>query len=170
LPRALRAGLGSANKADRFASAGASPDEARVLATTAAVLSGALGVFVIVGVAVIEIHVEDAQSLKAKRGVVRSISQRLRNRFNVSVGEVGGQGTWQRATLGVSMTGSDETGIRRALENAVGFVEDMHVAQVIACEVETLRMPLDEEGPLPIGEDEEQAWDQNLGGMNQGEG
>ncbi len=124
----------------------------------------------IVGVAVIEIHVEDAQSLKAKRGVVRSISQRLRNQFNVSVGEVGGQGTWQRATLGVSMTGSDETGIRRALENAVGFVEDMHLAQVIACEVETLRMPLDEEGPLPIGEDEEQAWDQNLGGMNQGEG
>lgn len=124
----------------------------------------------IVGVAVIEIHVEDAQSLKAKRGVVRSISQRLRNQFNVSVGEVGGQGTWQRATLGVSMTGSDETGIRRALENAVGFVEDMHLAQVIDCEVETLRMPLDEEGPLPIGEDEEQAWDQNLGGMNQGEG
>ena len=68
------------------------------------------------------------------------------------------------------MTGSDETGIRRALENAVGFVEDMHLAQVIACEVETLRMPLDEEGPLPIGEDEEQAWDRNLGGMNQGEG
>ena len=124
----------------------------------------------IVGVAVIEIHVEDAQSLKAKRGVVRSVSQRLRNRFNVSVGEVGGQGTWQRATLGLSITGSDETGIRRALENAVGFVEDMHLAQVIACEVETLRMPLDEEGPLPIGEDEEQAWDRNLGGMNQGEG
>ncbi|MBB84733.1 MAG: hypothetical protein CL931_13060, partial [Deltaproteobacteria bacterium] len=79
-------------------------------------------------------------------------------------------GTWQRATLGLSITGSDETGIRRALENAVGFVEDMHLAQVIACEVETLRMPLDEEGPLPIGEDEEQAWDRNLGGMNQGEG
>ena len=86
----MRAGLGSADKADRFASAGALPAEARVRTTTAAVLSGALGVFVIVGVAVIEIHVEDAQSLKAKRGVVRSISQRLRNQFNVSVGEVGG--------------------------------------------------------------------------------
>lgn len=117
----------------------------------------------IVGVAVIEIHVEDAQSLKAKRGVVRSISQRLRNKFNVSVGEVGGQGTWQRATLGVSMTGSDEQGIRRSLEQAVGFVEDMHLAQVIACEVETLRMPLDEEGPLPTGGGEERAWDENLG-------
>ena len=107
---------------------------------------------------------EEAQSLKAKRGVVRSISQRLRNEFNVSVGEVGGQGTWQRATLGVSMTGSDEVGIRRALERAVGFVEDLHLAQVIACEVDTLRMPLDEEGPLPFGGEEAQAWDENLGG------
>lgn len=124
----------------------------------------------IVGVAVIEIHVEEAQSLKAKRGVVRAISQRLRNQFNVSVGEVGGQGTWQRATLGVSMTGSDETGIRRSLERAVGFVEDLHLAQVIACEVETLRMPLEQEGPLPVGGDEARAWDENLGGpKNDGE-
>ena len=118
----------------------------------------------IVGVAVIEIHVEESQSLKAKRGVVRSLSQRLRNRFNVSVGEVGGQGTWQRATLGISMTGSDEKGIRRALEKAVGFVEEMHLAQVLASDVETLRMPLEEEGPLPSGsDDEEWPWDESLG-------
>lgn len=118
----------------------------------------------IVGVAVIEIHVEESQSLKAKRGVLRSIAQRLRNRFNVSVGEVGGQGTWQRATLGISMTGSDETGIRRALEKAVGFVEEMHLAQVLASDVETLRMPLEEEGPLPSGgDDEEWPWDESLG-------
>ena len=117
----------------------------------------------IVGVAVIEIHVEDSQSLKAKRGVVRSLSQRLRNRFNVSVGEVGGQGTWQRATLGLSMTGSDEKGIRRALEKAVAFVEETHLAQVLASEVETLRMPLEEEGPLPTGDDEAMPWDENLG-------
>lgn len=122
----------------------------------------------IVGVAVIEIHVEDAQSLKAKRGVVRSISRRLRNEFNVSVGEVGGQGTWQRATLGLSMTGSDEQGIRRSLEQAVGFVEDLHLAQVIACDVDTLRMPLDEEAPLPWGGDETHAWDENLGGEKDG--
>jgi len=120
----------------------------------------------IVGVAVIEIHVEDSQSLKAKRGVVRALAQRLRNRFNVSVGEVGGQGTWQRATLGVSMTGSDEVGIRRALEKAVGFVEDTHLAQVLASDVETLRMPLEEEGPLPTGGDEPWPWDEDLGQPN----
>lgn len=119
-----------------------------------------------VGVAVVELHVEASQSLKAKRGVVRAISQRLRNKFNVSVGEVGGQGTWQRATLGLSMTGSDEVGIRRALERAVGFIEDLHLAQVLASEIEVLRMPLEAEGPLPSDADADWPWNENLGAAN----
>lgn len=122
----------------------------------------------IVGVGVIEIHVEDSQSLKAKRGVVRSIAGRLRNKFNLSVGEVGGQGTWQRATLGFSMTGSDEVAIRRALAKAIEFAEETHLAQVIDSEIEIIRMPLSAERPMgPSGshdhnnnsEDEDWPWD-----------
>ena len=117
----------------------------------------------IVGVAVIEIHVHDSQSLKAKRGVVRSIAGRLRNRFNVSVGEVGGQGTWQRATIGLSMTGGDEVGLRKALSKAVDFIEGMHVAQVVASEIEIVRMPLVEEtGGFELM-DEDLPWETNLG-------
>lgn len=122
----------------------------------------------IVGVAAIEIHVHDSQSLKAKRGVVRSIVHRLRNRFNVSVSEVGGQGTWQRATIGLSMTGSEEAGVRRALSKAISFVEEMHLAQVLASEIEIIRMPLseaeyavEEESRLG-GEDEDLPWSSNL--------
>ena len=119
----------------------------------------------IVGVAVVEIHVADSQSLKAKRGVVRSIAGRLRNRFNVSVGEVGGQGTWQRATIGLSMVGSDEVAVRRALQKAVDFVEGTHLAQVLASDVETFRMPLNEEAGLPTdGEGGPWPWDGDLDG------
>lgn len=96
----------------------------------------------VVGVAVIEIHVHDSQSLKAKRGVVRSITGRLRNKFNVSVGEVGGQGTWQRATIGLSMTGSDTVAVRRALLRAVAFVEEMNLAQVVDSDLEMIQLPL----------------------------
>jgi hypothetical protein len=120
----------------------------------------------IVGVAVVEIHVEASQSLKAKRGVVRSISGRLRSRFNISVGEVGGQGTWQRATIGLSMTGSDEGAVRRALQKAVDYVEGTHLAQVLGSEVEIVRMPLAEPREL-LGDDEELDWpwdDEGLGG------
>lgn len=103
---------------------------------------GGDGIRLVVGVAVVELHVHASQSLKAKRGVVRSISSRLRNRFNLSVNEVAGQGTWQRAVIGISMTGAEEVPVHRALEKAVRFVEATHLAEVLGSEIEILRLPL----------------------------
>lgn len=94
----------------------------------------------IVGAAVIELHVHGSQSLKEKRGVVRSVVQRLRNRFNVSVAEVGGQDTWQRAVLGIASTGNDRTYVRGQLMKALEFVEDLHLAEVTGGDVELLEL------------------------------
>ena len=44
----------------------------------------------VIGVLTLEIHVEDSHSLKEKRHVVKSLKDRLRVRFNVSVAEVEG--------------------------------------------------------------------------------
>ncbi|HSM86822.1 MAG TPA: DUF503 domain-containing protein [Candidatus Limnocylindrales bacterium] len=49
----------------------------------------------------LEIRIEAAHSLKDKRQVVRSMKDRLRNSFNVSVAELDATDLWQRATLGV---------------------------------------------------------------------
>ncbi len=55
----------------------------------------------------LEIRIEAAQSLKDKRQVVRSVKDGLRRHFNVAVAELDGEGTWQRATIGVvSISGS----------------------------------------------------------------
>lgn len=117
----------------------------------------------IVGAALVEIHVHESQSLKAKRGVVRSISGRLRNRFNLSVAEVGGQGTWQRALIGLSMTGSEEVPLRRALEKAVASIEKMHLAEVVASEIEMIRLPISEETGLADDMDEDLPWSSGPG-------
>ncbi len=95
----------------------------------------------LVGAALIELHVHGSQSLKQKRGVVRSIVQRLRTRFNLSVAEVGGQDTWQRVSLGLAIAGSNEMVLRRQLEKALGFIEDLHLAEVLGAEVEILDLP-----------------------------
>lgn len=116
----------------------------------------------IVGAAVVEILVHESQSLKAKRGVVRSISGRLRNRFNASVSEVGGQGTWQRAVIGLSMTGSEEVPLRRALEKAVRAIEEMHLAEVIGSEIEMIRLPISEVGLESAVGEEDLPWSRNL--------
>ena len=98
----------------------------------------------IVGAAVVELHVHGSQSLKEKRGVVRSVVQRLRNRFNVSVAEIGGQDTWQRAVLGIAATGNDRTYVRGQLGKALEFIEDMHLAEVNRSDVELLELCYDE--------------------------
>ena len=95
----------------------------------------------IVGVAIVELRVHGSQSLKSKRGVVRSITQRLRNRFNVSVSEVGGQDTWQRAELGIASVGADRAHVRGRVDRAVEFIENLHLAEVVSVDVEVLELP-----------------------------
>ena len=106
----------------------------------------------IVGAAVVEIHIHGSGSLKQRRGVVRSIAQRLRNRFNLSVAEVGGQDTWQRAALGMSAAGSDATAVRNLLDRAVVFVEELHLAEVVDSDVELVELPYSERGTPRRGE------------------
>lgn len=113
----------------------------------------------IVGAALVELHVHGSHSLKQKRGVVRSIVSRVRSRYNVSVAEVGGQDTWQRAVLGVAATGLDARSVRRTLERVVDYVESLHLAEVRASDVEILDLPYAENAgdgddtPLPWEEE-----------------
>jgi uncharacterized protein len=55
----------------------------------------------------LELNIEAAQSLKDRRQVVRSLKDRLRTSFNVSVAELDSAELWNRATVGVvSVSGS----------------------------------------------------------------
>ena len=55
----------------------------------------------------VEIRIPTSQSLKDRRQVVRSLLDGARRRFEVSAAEVGGQDTWQLATLGFAVVSSD---------------------------------------------------------------
>ena len=98
----------------------------------------------IVGAALIELHVHGSQSLKAKRGVVKSLTARMRNKFNVAVAEVGGQDTWQRAVLGLAAAGSNRVAVRKLLERACEFIVELHLAEVRNVDIEVIDLPHDE--------------------------
>ncbi len=91
-----------------------------------------------VAAARVELHVHGSQSLKQKRGVVSSIKQRVRNKFNVSIAEVGGQDTWQIAVLGMAAVSEEGQDARLRLESAIDYIIDLHLAEVIDQEVEIL--------------------------------
>lgn len=77
----------------------------------------------IVAVALFEIHIEYAQSLKEKRMVVRSLKDRLRNTFNVSANEVGLQDLHQRARVAVSFIADRHDSADSLLDKIQNWVE-----------------------------------------------
>jgi uncharacterized protein YlxP (DUF503 family) len=70
----------------------------------------------------VEIRIPDAQSLKDRRQVVRSLVDGARQRFGVSAAEVGGQDTWQRATLGFAVVASEARLAEEVLDSIDRFL------------------------------------------------
>lgn len=50
----------------------------------------------------LQLRIEHSRSLKARRQVVRSLKEKLRRGFNISVAEMDEAVTWQSATLGIA--------------------------------------------------------------------
>ena len=55
--------------------------------------------------------------------------------------EVGGQDTWQLAVLGLATVGSDRRKVRALLDQALVYIEDLHLAEVLHSDVELLDLP-----------------------------
>jgi uncharacterized protein YlxP (DUF503 family) len=72
----------------------------------------------VVGVVVWELDVLGAHSLKDKRRVVKSMTERMRNRFNAGVAETGHQDVWQRAQLSACVV-SNERGHADSMLDAI---------------------------------------------------
>ena len=82
----------------------------------------------------LEIRIEAAHSLKDKRQVLRSVKDRLRNSFNISIAEIDATDLWQRATLGVvSISGSRDylDGLMRNVEQAAVRLANNVGAEVV---------------------------------------
>ena len=77
-----------------------------------------------VGVARVELHMAENSSLKGKRMVVKSVAQRVRNRFNVAVAEVDTQDAWQVATLGIVCVSEDPRHSNEMLSKVIDFITE----------------------------------------------
>jgi len=77
----------------------------------------------VIGTMRLEIHLPEADSLKAKRCVVNHVKERVRHRFNASIAEVGHQELWQRTTLGVAVVGEAAPVLDRALHEILAVIE-----------------------------------------------
>ncbi len=75
-----------------------------------------------VGICKVKLRLPDNLSLKGKRQVVKSVTARLKNKFNVSVAEVEDNDLWQLATIGICFVSNDKRFTNEVLSKAVELV------------------------------------------------
>lgn len=79
-----------------------------------------------VGVCRIKFRLPENLSLKGKRQVVKSITARVGDRFNVGVAEVDDQDLWQLATIGIACISNDSRLANEVLSKVVDFITNSH--------------------------------------------
>jgi len=96
------------------------------------------GTKMVVGTLYLRFVIRGSQSLKDKRQVVRSFKDRVRNRFNASVAEVGSLENCQSATLGVAVVANDHAHVQSVLASIAQLAGGLRDAELVACETEIL--------------------------------
>src|SRR5829696_9604946 len=90
-----------------------------------------------VGVARVTLYLEDTFSLKDKRQVIRSITQKVRNQFNAGIAEVADLDDPRAATLAIVVVSNAANHAQEMLQTVIDFIE----RRVVLGEVETELIP-----------------------------
>ena len=91
-----------------------------------------------VGLLTLELHIAEAQSLKDKRQVIRSLKDRLRNHFNVAVAELDFEDVWQRSVVGVVTLSNEEHHVEEALQKVLAEADKILGPVLVAHAVDLL--------------------------------
>jgi len=94
----------------------------------------------VIGALHLELILHQCQSLKDKRSALRKIQSRIRNAFEVSVAEVGGQDLWQRAEIGIVTVGSDRVVVNQVMDRVLNFVDSLGMAELINHKIELVNL------------------------------
>lgn len=76
-----------------------------------------------IGACKVRLRLPENDNLKGKRQTSKSIIERVKNRFNVSIAEVGDHELWQVITLGVTCVSTSPQHVNEVLSKVVDFIE-----------------------------------------------
>ncbi len=92
----------------------------------------------IVGLLTLDLHIPESHSLKSKRMVIKSLIDRIRNKFNVSVAEVDANNLWQRSVIGIAYVANETVIINKVFEKIRTLVLSTHSVELIDSTMEML--------------------------------
>jgi uncharacterized protein YlxP (DUF503 family) len=90
----------------------------------------------VIGICTVELFLPGTASLKDKRRILKSIKDRLRQRFNVSVAEIDEQELWQKSVLGMACVGNEKKFVNQVLDQAMGLIGGTPQVEVVRSRLE----------------------------------
>jgi uncharacterized protein YlxP (DUF503 family) len=75
-------------------------------------------------VMIIDFAIPASVSLKSKRKITKSVIDRIKNKFNVSIAEIAHLDKWQRCTIGVAMIGNNRNLIKKSYNSIEQLVKE----------------------------------------------
>jgi len=92
-----------------------------------------------IGVCKVKLRLPENLSLKGKRRVLKSITTRVRNKFNVSVAEIDDNDLWQLSTLGICCVSNGKRHTDEVLSKIVDFISSSRFeVEILNYEIEIL--------------------------------
>lgn len=90
----------------------------------------------VVGIGRIEVIIPEANSLKAKRKVVKGLIEKTKNKFHISVAEVALNDTWQRCEIGFAVVANDKEFVNSITDKVLDYIDELSDGNTIVKEIE----------------------------------
>ncbi len=84
----------------------------------------------VVGVCRVSLMLGETSSLKEKRAVLRKIKDRVQQKFNCAIAEVGDQDAWQSAQVGFAVVSNERGFTQSMVQKILTFIDDLAVAKL----------------------------------------
>jgi len=92
----------------------------------------------VLGVLTVQLHIPASSSLKSKRSVIKSLKERIRQRFNTSVAETGHHDKWQLSEMVVVNAAGSRRLANQTLDSVLSFIESFNGVVVADYRLELL--------------------------------
>ena len=92
----------------------------------------------IIGRCLIRLRLFSPNSLKEKRRILKSLIERLKSRYNISIAEVGENDSWQIAEIGIAVVANKAVFADEVINKIVYFIDNFDSVEIIDIDIEMI--------------------------------
>ena len=91
-----------------------------------------------IGVLKVGLYLSEPQSLKDKRRVMKSLTERLKNKFNMAIAETGYLDSWNNSEIGIVCISNEASHADSMLAAALNFIESQGTVELSSVQTEII--------------------------------